>query len=167
MKQCTKCNVFKPETEYYKHRGKLYPSCKNCKKELQTSKYVSSNPIPKSKTINEYQNCSKCNCLKPIDNFRYRKERLYFNTVCIECQRIDHICRTYNVSYLVALQLHNTKKCKICNIDVIGKNQCVDHEHSTGKIRGILCNNCNRALGYFNDSQHKLLNAIKYLKDNE
>lgn len=39
----------------------------------------------------------------------------------------------------------------------------VDHCHETGKIRGLLCADCNRALGMFRDSPEVLLSAIKYV----
>lgn len=40
----------------------------------------------------------------------------------------------------------------------------VDHCHSTGKIRGLLCSRCNRGLGFFRDNPKNLQNAIKYLE---
>ena len=46
------------------------------------------------------------------------------------------------------------------------KNMAVDHDHKTGKIRGILCHNCNRALGHFHDSETKMISAIKYIRRN-
>ena len=59
--------------------------------------------------------------------------------------------------------------CKIC-----GKHQselkirlAVDHNHETGKIRGLLCDGCNRGIGYFQESQEALVKAADYLKDNE
>lgn len=44
------------------------------------------------------------------------------------------------------------------------KSLCIDHCHTTGKIRGLLCDNHNRALGLFKDSVVDLEKAIKYLK---
>ena len=41
----------------------------------------------------------------------------------------------------------------------------VDHCHETGKIRGLLCNSCNRALGKFKDSIEHLLAAASYLEE--
>lgn len=43
------------------------------------------------------------------------------------------------------------------------KNFEVDHCHLTGKIRGLLCDRCNRGLGYFKDNSKALLNASKYI----
>lgn len=42
----------------------------------------------------------------------------------------------------------------------------VDHNHKTGKIRGLLCSNCNNGLGRFRDNINTLQNAIEYLKRN-
>lgn len=55
--------------------------------------------------------------------------------------------------------------CAICGDTNIkyGRRLAVDHEHETGKVRGLLCNQCNRALGYFHDSIVNLASAIKYL----
>ena len=167
MKNCTKCDVEKPSSEYYKHRGGLYSSCKECKKKSQASRYEPNPIVLKSNKIPNSQTCSKCNIEKSIKNFRYRKDRNHFYTICIDCQRLSHICKTYLVNIDKAVELHNTNKCSICDVTVTGKNQCVDHSHKSGIVRGILCSNCNRGLGYFNDNIYKLANAIKYLNNNE
>jgi hypothetical protein len=39
----------------------------------------------------------------------------------------------------------------------------VDHDHETGKVRGLLCNNCNRGIGHLKDSEETLLKAASYL----
>jgi Recombination endonuclease VII len=51
--------------------------------------------------------------------------------------------------------------CAICQ--EVTKTLNIDHCHITGKVRGILCGNCNRALGLFKDSPNTLGNAIAYL----
>lgn len=56
-------------------------------------------------------------------------------------------------------------KCKLCDIhqSSLGVSLAVDHDHTTGKIRGLLCTTCNRALGLFKDSPELLDKARQYL----
>lgn len=57
------------------------------------------------------------------------------------------------------------RRCALCKSTKSDKNNfVVDHCHKTGKIRGILCSYCNRALGMFKDDACILLKAIEYLK---
>jgi hypothetical protein len=56
-------------------------------------------------------------------------------------------------------------KCKICSIEFKGtKFTHIDHCHNTNKVRGLLCNDCNMALGQFNDNSDIMDSAIKYLE---
>lgn len=57
--------------------------------------------------------------------------------------------------------------CEICGIHhtQLIKRLAVDHCHTTSKIRGLLCQQCNLLLGYAKDSQDILANAISYLKE--
>ena len=57
--------------------------------------------------------------------------------------------------------------CAICSYGIEGKNCHVDHNHRTGKVRGLLCSKCNTMLGYADDNILTLKNAIKYLKKGE
>jgi hypothetical protein len=57
-------------------------------------------------------------------------------------------------------------KCAICGSrgsDI--KSLAVDHDHATGKVRGLLCDSCNLGIGKFKDSTELLTSAINYLKD--
>lgn len=53
-------------------------------------------------------------------------------------------------------------KCAICYC--VPKKFCVDHCHLSGQTRGLLCNNCNLAIGLMKESIPALLNAIQYLR---
>lgn len=59
--------------------------------------------------------------------------------------------------------------CAICNTDNPGPKQkafAVDHCHDTGKVRGLLCNACNRGIGLLQDSPVILQKATTYLMEN-
>lgn len=54
--------------------------------------------------------------------------------------------------------------CAICGCPAINKELAIDHNHVTGKVRGILCSNCNTGLGLFGDSIDLIERAVAYLK---
>lgn len=56
-------------------------------------------------------------------------------------------------------------KCAICGIQFTEPSKgCVDHNHKTGEVRGLLCHPCNSAIGYFRDSIESIKKAIIYLE---
>ncbi len=72
----------------------------------------------------------------------------------------------------VKLHEAQNKQCAICchAVEIVraGRDNsnaaCLDHDHTTGKVRGILCTSCNVSLGRFKDSVEVLESAIRYLK---
>ena len=72
----------------------------------------------------------------------------------------------YGLSREEYLELFNKQdnKCDICKKPLEGIKACVDHSHDNGKIRGILCNNCNNGIGFFGDNIELLETAIEYIK---
>ena len=57
-------------------------------------------------------------------------------------------------------------KCAICKQEPLGKHLSIDHVHMTGKIRGLLCNRCNMALGGVKENILTLLSMIDYINAN-
>ena len=89
--------------------------------------------------------------------------------------------RDYNLQYRygITLEEYNTileeqnGECAVCGTDDPKGRQSgrgkvkgfyVDHNHETGEIRGLLCNNCNRSIGLFNDAPSILEKAVLYLR---
>jgi hypothetical protein len=74
----------------------------------------------------------------------------------------------YSIDYDTYLKMYEDQKgkCKICGVDKeLGgvSGLFVDHCHSTNKIRGLLCTNCNSGLGKFKDNKELFLRAIEYI----
>jgi hypothetical protein len=76
------------------------------------------------------------------------------------------LSRTYGLSLeeydVMAAEQDN--RCAICNTETKGR-LCVDHCHATGKVRGLLCVNCNIAIGAFRDSTINVAEALNYLTE--
>ena len=60
-------------------------------------------------------------------------------------------------------------RCAICNRWETAKRRylSIDHDHATGKIRGLLCHKCNILLGMAEDNPQILTNAIEYLRESK
>lgn len=86
-----------------------------------------------------------------------------------EMHRNSYLQRTYGISLEDFNQYLEEQegKCKICDKRPTGKGiggrLHVDHDHETGVYRGLLCNNCNLALGNLQDSSELLRKAADYL----
>ncbi len=87
-------------------------------------------------------------------------------TYCNPC----HMKRTRKTRYglteperqeMLARQNHT---CALCPRDLKKHTACVDHDHETGRIRGILCVQCNSALGKLGDSSERLERALAYVR---
>lgn len=80
-----------------------------------------------------------------------------------EYQRDYDLRRHYGISLAEydKLYIDQRGRCAICD-EAYGVLR-VDHCHVSGKVRGLLCNGCNRGLGFFDDSAEKLYNAVRYL----
>lgn len=109
------------------------------------------------KTVDGIQSlCKKCQYPK---NLEHRKRNLKKQKVR---SREHYLQSTYGISQVEYLTMVEEVggRCSIC-----GKEDklYVDHDHSTGAIRGLLCHTCNAGLGLFYDDVDNLRSAIKYL----
>jgi hypothetical protein len=57
--------------------------------------------------------------------------------------------------------------CYICKKADYDRELGVDHDHTTGEVRKLLCRKCNMGIGYFDDNPDLLLKAVMYLKEHE
>lgn len=133
MKKCGRCKELKPLSDFWKNKSKSDGLQNGCK----TCHYS-----------------SVMGMLEGQDRDKYLKMR-----------RNRHLQVKYGITvdeYDTMLKAQDGM-CAICGVDRIGRNMPVDHDHQTGEIRGILCENCNRGLGLFMDNPHNLRLAADYI----
>jgi hypothetical protein len=118
--------------------------------------------------------CAVCGMRKPQHEFhRAQLGRKTRKPWCKLCCRDYQLQKKFGLSRQQYVQLLAEQDgcCKICGSQepaTKGKTEfCVDHDHKTGCIRGLLCTSCNRGLGFFRDDVELLQKAIAYLKEAE
>jgi len=95
--------------------------------------------------------CYACQDRKPLEAFEKdsakKDGRRY---LCKECGKIRarerHLRISYNLSEEDVQEIKHTQggRCKLCNRK---RKLCIDHDHESGRVRGLLCYRCNRSLG--------------------
>lgn len=96
-----------------------------------------------------------------IDRSRYSGLQQY----CKACAKVRGLACRYGIHKCEAKLLVADPICAICGRSG-GKHE-VDHDHKTGKVRGILCSRCNNGLGQFLDNITLLKKAITYLEKHD
>lgn len=135
--------------------------CNKCLKELHVSKFH------KASKGDGYQYTCK-DCKRELGKITQRNRALKlpeYNRKAALKRRYDLTIEEYDK--MLEYQGFVCDICKTGNPGNEYKHFCVDHNHKTGKVRGLLCGQCNRALGGFYDSLKNLKNAVKYLEKHE
>lgn len=138
-KICTRCSTNKPLTDYYRAWGKL-----------------SKNPLSGYKA-----HCKPCVLAQSKEFYKTPQGRK---------SKLEHAWKSRGFNFTVEqydeLMAKQDKVCAICGVEKNrnGSALCVDHNHKTGQIRGLLCHFCNTALGKFGDDIKMLQKAIQYLE---
>ena len=99
---------------------------------------------------------------------QYHANRIETNLPALRLQqRAAHLSHKYRMTPAEydALVLSQNNRCLICGEEAAeGKALQVDHDHGSGKVRGLLCGYCNRAIGQFRDDPELVDKAAAYLR---
>lgn len=88
------------------------------------------------------------------------------NPESLKASRERAKAKSYGLTVQEMRKLLENKRCAICNsLFSKTKHKHIDHCHKTGKVRGLLCSNCNHALGKMRDDPILLRNAANYLEE--
>ncbi len=101
--------------------------------------------------------------IKPADSF-YPHRKTTRHTSCKSCQNLATLCRRYRITpeELDAMLVAQDGRCAIC--DELPDNFVVDHDHTSGAVRALLCQSCNVAIGLMQDNPARLRAAAVYLE---
>lgn len=134
--------------------------CSSCKEHKQPEEYY------KEKKAKDGLSYS-CICCKKEQTAKYKQTDKYKEKVRRNLWKRQGIDITYE-QYL-KLFLEQEGACAICGsaVNQFNKGMCVDHNHTTGKVRGLLCTDCNRGIGSLKDDKELLQKALDYLNKYE
>lgn len=55
--------------------------------------------------------------------------------------------------------------CEICGVNITENTANLDHDHTTGRVRGVLCWSCNAGIGHLGDSADGLRRALRFIEE--
>lgn len=150
MKTCTRCSESKPLEAFPRSKAErtgYKPGCKACESLWHKADYL--------KNREEHV----------VKSSIYQKKNRKARTTYTKLWRLTNVYKITQEQYNQLL-LKQENRCAICSKhrDDLDRELCVDHNHETNKVRGLLCYHCNVALGYMKDNITALLSAAKYLE---
>ena len=195
MKTCTKCGIEKPLDEFHRwslSKDGYRSQCRACRKierkekfrplSMSKEEYLHLHTL-KSLETSETKVCVACLEIQPLRDFSpnkgYRKDVF---SRCKSCERVrgteryspedrrKRALKDYGLSITDYETLLNSQKglCAICASPEgrTGTRLYIDHDHSSGLVRGLLCGNCNSGLGMLGDNLEGVEAAAAYLRKN-
>jgi hypothetical protein len=169
-KKCTKCGEVKDLDQFTKDKRYAdgrYSQCKSCKNGYFRDHYQENQAEIKARKLREYHAnretiLAKKRAAYPLDVSKHR----YRN-------QVQNLKQNFGISIEQYQEMFDAQGgvCSICGKPETAKSNrgelkmlAVDHDHKTGKIRGLLCQKCNNGIGHFEDNGNLLLRAIRYLR---
>jgi hypothetical protein len=175
LKRCARCGELKPRTAFHRRRSNLdglQQHCKGCASDCHRKRQESlgRKVRPKVEVPDGYELCLKCGEVKPWSEWhRNATASDGLSTRCKACRaaegRANHLKRSYGLTEAErdAMVAAQRGLCAIC-LDALPVH--VDHCHKTGRVRGVLCFNCNSAIGKLRDDPDAARRAATYLEGN-
>jgi hypothetical protein len=157
LKWCPACEQLLAVTEFHKNRRAwdgLYDRCKPCNAEIaakwhQEKQQDSEYRAQKAQRQVEWRETARADGRMSVLNKKYSLKQLY----------------GFTLEQFEAMLLAQRNCCVVCLCSFgSSKDAHVDHDHTTGIVRGLLCTNCNNGLGRFKDDPAILRRAADYLE---
>ncbi|MFJ2718351.1 endonuclease VII domain-containing protein [Streptomyces sp. NPDC087437] len=175
VKRCSRCKESKPRAAFASNkaaRDGLQAYCRGCWAEYDQARQLATgkNVRPRVETPEGHKFCRSCGAVKPRSEWhRNATASDGLSTSCKACRavkgRAQHLKRQYGIT-----EAERDEMCAsqmgLCVICLKAPAVHVDHCHNTGKVRGVLCFNCNSAIGKLGDDPDAVRRAAAYLEGN-
>ncbi|WP_405893062.1 endonuclease VII domain-containing protein [Streptomyces sp. NBC_00104] len=173
VKRCSRCKESRPRAAFAGNksaRDGLQAYCRECGAEYHQSRQLAKgkNVRPRVQTPEGHKFCHSCGKIKPHGEWhRNATASDGLSTSCRACRankgRAGHLKRQYGMTEaerdeMIASQMG------FCVICLKAPAVHVDHCHKTGRVRGVLCFNCNSAIGKLGDDPDAVRRAAAYLE---
>lgn len=177
---CSYCKESKTHDNFRKdnlNKSGLSATCRACNIIIQKNWYNNNKEKAKAKANKKYhENKEAIN--KKRREHRQLNPELYKQAAKEKYHSSDKIqyreagwrkagIKNMTVKRYDELFLKQNESCGICKThqSSFKRTLSVDHCHKTGNVRGLLCDNCNRALGYLKESKQIINNMLKYIEN--
>ena len=171
-KWCRRCETVKPSAAFavnVRRPDGLQTYCRECQAADYRSKQELAGKVVRPADVPVgYKFCRTCRTVKPRTEFGIRTAAPDgLMSACRPCRselgRRDHLKRSYDLTedQVEAMREAQGGLCAICRA---APAVHVDHDHTSGRVRGMLCFSCNAALGHFRDDPVVLRRAARYLE---
>ncbi|KND43449.1 endonuclease VII domain-containing protein [Streptomyces stelliscabiei] len=175
VKKCSRCQENKPRTAFASNksmRDGLQAYCREC-----SAEYYRQRQVAKGRTVREkapvppgHKYCRGCGEVKPrIEWHRKNSAPDGLASRCKACKAATgpagHLRRKYGITEAERDEMIASQMGVCCICRAAPATQ-VDHCHETGRVRGVLCFNCNSGLGLLGDDPAAMNRAAEYLEGN-
>lgn len=161
MRRCKKCGEFKPPEHFYRDKGGrdgLRPECKACTS-ARRKEWYAANREREIERVRQWQQANHERYVAKQAEYRARSER---------DDRPGHLRRKFGMTVedYDRMCAEQGGVCAICGRRPReGTHLHVDHDHETGRVRGLLCFSCNVAVGQLQHDPTRIVRAADYLDD--
>lgn len=179
-RKCSYCKEIKNTNEFRTDNlnvSGLSATCHDCNKVIQKKWYANNSEKAKAKAKERYHANKELINAKRKEHRKLNPE-LYKKAAKEKYQNSDKIkyreaawkkagIKNMTVQKYNEMFLKQNQACSICKThqSFFKRTLAVDHCHKTGNVRGLLCDNCNRALGYLKESKQIITNMLKYIEN--
>lgn len=114
--------------------------------------------------VDGHKKCVRCKQMLPVESFSKSGKTLNgLQGRCKSCSAVYECRRKFGVTIEEAEALVILRQSTTCAVCFSADDLHIDHDHQTGRIRGILCGHCNRALGMLRDDPERILRLLQHL----